>query len=220
MRTRQIPCGHEEFVDDLTPGEDECLFEKLRPFFLCQWIMLIEPVTERAAFLLQFKDSLCVHDRRIHLETIANDTGVIEQSRHILFTILCNFGDIEIVIRLTEVFRLFQDGDPRQARLVDLQDETLKEQAIIFQRKSILVVVITLIEGVFGMRVAVVTIAGHNVLQSEIFLNVYPHTDELRLKATLTACLIKKVNSCIKFYDAILISSLSNYAAVRNLGIV
>jgi hypothetical protein len=29
MRSRQIPRGHEELVDDLTAGEDERLFENM-----------------------------------------------------------------------------------------------------------------------------------------------------------------------------------------------
>lgn len=58
----------------------------------------------------------------------------------------------------------FQDGDPREACLVDLQEETLKEQVIVIEGKAILGVVIIWGENVAGMRDNVFTIGCHNLI--------------------------------------------------------
>lgn len=52
MRARQISCGHQKFVDDFTASEDERLFEKLRPLFPGERRVAVEPIRERAMFLL------------------------------------------------------------------------------------------------------------------------------------------------------------------------
>jgi hypothetical protein len=68
------------------------------------------------------------------------------------------------MIRLTKVIRFLQDRDPRKPSLIDLKHETLKEQVVISERESVLRIVIGFVEGVFGMRIAVITVGGHNVI--------------------------------------------------------
>jgi len=74
--------------------------------------MLIEPIAEGAEFLLQLKDLLRVDNCRIDLEPVANDARIVEQACHILLTVLCHFGNLEVVIRLAEIIRFLQDRDP------------------------------------------------------------------------------------------------------------
>jgi hypothetical protein len=68
------------------------------------------------------------------------------------------------MIGLSEIFRLFQNGDPGQARLVDLQDQTLEKQIIVMEGKSILGIVVHPVVGIFRMRDAVVAVGGHNAI--------------------------------------------------------
>lgn len=160
MRSRQIPRGHEEFVDDLAAGEDERLLKQLCPFISGERVAAIEPVTERSMLFLQLQNPLRVDDGRVDLESIPNDAGIVEQTGYIFFTVLCYLGNIELVIRLSEMAGFFQNGDPGQARLIDLQYETFKEQVIILERKAILGIMIGSVKCIFWMRQAVITIAG------------------------------------------------------------
>ena len=43
---RQVADAHEKFVDDLAAGEAECFFEELYPFFLCFWVVELQPFFE------------------------------------------------------------------------------------------------------------------------------------------------------------------------------
>ena len=52
MRPLQISCGHQELIDDLTPGEDQCLFEQLDPLLFRELLIFIQPGFEGAVFFL------------------------------------------------------------------------------------------------------------------------------------------------------------------------
>ena len=168
MRSRQISRGHEEFVNDLTASEDECLFEKLCPLFLRERMMTIQPFAERSMFLLQLKNPLRIDDGRVDLESISDNARIIEQSCHIPLTILCHPGDIETVIGLAKVIGFLQDRNPGKPCLIDLKDKTFKEQVIILQRKSVFGVMVCPIKCVFGMGKAIIAIAGQCGLQIRI----------------------------------------------------
>ena len=103
MCAGQITGGHEKFIDDLPAREDEGLLEQFRPFIFCERMMGIQPVFERALFLLEFKDLLRVDDRRIDLQTVADDTGILKQARTVFFCVRSHLFNLEAMIRLAEV---------------------------------------------------------------------------------------------------------------------
>jgi hypothetical protein len=61
-----------------------------------------------------------------------------------------------------EVFRLLEDRNPGKSSLIDLKDESLEEQIIIFEWETILRIVIGFVVGVFRVGVAVIAICGHD----------------------------------------------------------
>jgi hypothetical protein len=75
-------------------------------------MMRIQPAFEGTIFFAQIQDLLRVHDRRIDLETIANNTCIFQETGTILFTILRDLLDLEPMISLTEVIRFLEDRDP------------------------------------------------------------------------------------------------------------
>lgn len=56
MGTRQITRAHQKFVDDFSSGKPETGLKELNPFLPGQRMMMVQPVKERAIFLLNFKD--------------------------------------------------------------------------------------------------------------------------------------------------------------------
>ncbi len=164
MRSRQVSRGQEKFIDDLSARKDKCFPEKLCPFFFRKRMIAVEPVTERTRFFLQLKNLLSVDNGGVDLEPVANDASVIEQAVHILLTILRYSGNIEIIICLAEVIRLFQDGDPGKPGLVDLEDEAFEKQVIVRQWETVLGVMICSIENIFRVGIAVFAVSCHTVI--------------------------------------------------------
>jgi hypothetical protein len=68
---------------------------------------------------------------------------------------------MEAMIRLAKIFCLLQNGGPGKPGLIDLQDETLKKQVVVVQRKTILSVVVAFVIGIFGVGITIVAIGDH-----------------------------------------------------------
>ena len=126
--------------------------------------MCIQPAFERAKFFSQLKDPLCVDDGRIDFQAVTDDASIFHQAGAFLLRVLRNLLDLEVIIGLAKVLRLFQNRDPRQASLVDLKDEPLEEQIVVMERKSILCVVIGPVVGVPGMGFAVVAVGSRGAI--------------------------------------------------------
>ena len=107
--------------------------------------------------LLQRLDSLRVFDCRVHLESVADDPGIAQQPRAISRTIPSDSVDVESVIRGAEVFFLLEDGQPGKPGLIDLEDQPLKEQVVVMERKAILGIVIGFVENIFRVGIAAST---------------------------------------------------------------
>lgn len=123
--------------------------------------MRVEPGFEGTKFLLQFDDFSRVDDGRVDLEPVANDTRVGEQADAIPVSKTCYPREVKAAIRFAEVVCFFEDGDPRESRLVDFKHESLEEQVIVHQREAILEVMIEAIEFVFGMGAYVFAVGCH-----------------------------------------------------------
>ena len=161
MCAAEVTGGHEKLIHNLAAGENEGLLEEFRPFLLRERVVFIEPFLEGAMFLLQFEDPLRVDNGSIDLQPVADDAHILKEARAVLRFIARDFYDLETIIRFSEILRFLEDGDPRQARLVDLEDEALEKFVVVLQGKAVLCVVILFIEGVFGVGIAIVAVGGH-----------------------------------------------------------
>lgn len=170
MRAGQITGGHQKLVHDLASGEDKGPFEQLDPLLFGEITIFIQPGFEGTIFFLYLPDFLRINNRCVHFQAVTNDTRVAKQARNILFTILCDFLNIEPMIGFVEILSLPQDRDPGKSRLVDLEDETLEQQIVFLKRKAILRIVIGLIVCIFGVGATVITVGCHEV----ILLSLHP----------------------------------------------
>jgi hypothetical protein len=66
------------------------------------------------------------------------------------------------VIGFVKVLGFLQDRDPGKTCLVDLQDQSLEQQVVILEWKTVLCIVIRSIEYVFGVGVAIIAVGAHN----------------------------------------------------------
>ncbi len=161
VRAWQVTRGHEELVDDLATREDESLSEELGPLLFCEGMMRVQPASEGTEFLLQLQNRPRVDDGRIDLQLVADNARVRQQTGAVLLRILRDLFNVKAMIGFMKMIGLLEDRDPRQTSLVDLEHKPLEEQVVIFERKSILGIVISRVEGIFGVGVAVITVRGH-----------------------------------------------------------
>lgn len=127
------------------------LLEKFGPLVFGQRVMEVEPGFERAEFFLQFENFLRVDNCRIDLQPVADDSRVGKQAGAGGFVVLCHLADVESAVGFVEVIRFFEDGDPRQPRLVDFQNQPLEEFVIAFDGEPVQGVVVGYVESVFGV---------------------------------------------------------------------
>ena len=140
------------------------LLEELCPLVFCERMMRIQPAFEGTKLLLQCENFLRIDDGSIDLESVADNACIRHQAGAVFVAVLRDRLQAEAVVGLLEIIGLLENGDPRQARLVDFEDETLEEQVVIRQRKSVLGIVVYLVEGIFRVGVAVVAVGGHDVI--------------------------------------------------------
>src|SRR5947209_815969 len=160
VRPRQIAGAQQELAGDLAAGEDERLAEQRHPLVLAARMMRVQPGAERAVRGPQGAHATRVLDGRVDLQAIADDSLVAQQrlGAHAAHAI-----DVEVAERGAEGLTLFQDRQPRKARLVDLEHEALEEAVVIGDRKAVLAIVIRPVPGMPGRDLA---IAAHASLRS------------------------------------------------------
>ena len=127
VRAGQVAGRHQELADDLAAGEDEGLFEQLRPLGLRQRVMRVEPRGEGAVGVAQGADALRVLDHRADLEPVPHDARVGEQPRLVARAEARNLVDVEAAESAAEGFPLAQHQLPGKPRLVDLEREALEQ---------------------------------------------------------------------------------------------
>ncbi|MBV6402804.1 MAG: hypothetical protein CNIPEHKO_03118 [Anaerolineales bacterium] len=108
--------------------------------------MRVEPVFERAEFFLQFANPLCVLDRRVHFQAVADDPRVGEEAGAVFLAKLRHLCNVKSTIGFAEVLRPLQNQNPRKPRLIDLEDQSLEEQVVVIERESVLGVMVILVE--------------------------------------------------------------------------
>ena len=72
----------------------------------------IQPGFERTEFFLQFQNATGIEDSSIHLEFIADNARIRQQSFAVGLAVACHRFDIESIVCKTEVVGFFKNGDP------------------------------------------------------------------------------------------------------------
>ena len=131
VRARQIPSGQKKLVHDLTTCKHEGLLEELCPFILRARMISIQPAFEGSKFLPEFDYLLCVDNCRVNFQAIADDARICEQTSAIISLVASHLLNDEAIIGIVKIPGLFQDRNPREPRLIDLEHETLEKGVIV-----------------------------------------------------------------------------------------
>ena len=121
MRCWQVPDGHQEFPGYLATCEFECLLEQLYPPVLIQGVMGFEPSRKSAVTVTHFTDDLCIDNRRVDFQAVANDRTVVKQPRPVLLAINGNLINIKTALCLAKPCPFFQYQLPIETGLVNFQ---------------------------------------------------------------------------------------------------
>src|SRR5688572_20629920 len=102
----------------------------------------IEPASESGVRFSHLDHPPCVCDRRLHLHSVSDDAGVLQQQLNILLTKAGYSVDIKISKRPTKPSPLVKNRLPREPRLVYLQNEALEQYALVTRGEAVFGVVI------------------------------------------------------------------------------
>src|SRR6185436_6515366 len=138
----EVAGAEEEGAGDLAAGEDERFLEQAHPRVFVAGVVGVEPVREGAVRPAQGEDAFGVFDGGVDFEAVADDAGVLQQARAAAGVIAGDALDGEVVEGFAEGGAFAEDRQPRQARLVDLEDEALEQAVVIAHGESVLGVVI------------------------------------------------------------------------------
>jgi hypothetical protein len=98
--------------------------------------------------VLELEECSSVLDSALDLQAISYDALARHEPFHLARGKAGDLVWVEIGKGITVSCATFQDGEPAQPRLSALQDEHLKELAIVVYRNSPLVVVVVDVEGI------------------------------------------------------------------------
>src|SRR5205807_3884988 len=149
VRAGEVADADQKRAGDLAACEDERAAKELHPFVFAQRVMRIKPRGERRGHVA---DAPRVLDGRFDLQPVTNDAGVAQQAIGLHPR---DAVDVEVAKCFPERVALFQNGQPRQAGLIDLQHQPLEQRVVVLDRKSVLAIVIRAVKGMAGRDVAV-----------------------------------------------------------------
>ncbi len=113
--------------------------------------MLFQPLGERA----EVAEALRVFNGGVDLQPVANDAFVAHQALAVVSREARHALDMESGECLTKGLALFQNREPREPGLIDLQHQPLEEAVVIANRKAVLAVVIRPVDGMIVRKIAV-----------------------------------------------------------------
>src|SRR6185436_20864474 len=132
----------QELADDFGAGEAEGLAEELDPLRLGERMLRRDPAGETAMSGGKLFDLPRIGDRGLDLQAVADDAGIGEQALHVALAVARDLGDREAVVGAAERLAPLQHQLPREARLIDLEEEALEQRIVAGQRETVLRVVI------------------------------------------------------------------------------
>lgn len=100
-------------------------------------------IVKVAVFLLHFDEKARIGDGRFYFQPVADNAVALRKALHIGVGHGGHSLDVEIAERAAVTLALFQNGEPAEAGLRTLQDEELKECAVVGNRPPPLRVVVT-----------------------------------------------------------------------------
>ena len=115
----------------------------------------VEPGGERAVRRPELEDRRGVGDGGVHLEPVADDARVGQESPPVAGAVCGHDLWIEAAVGLAERVALLEDREPGEAGLVDLQHQSLEQLGVAREREAVLLVVIGPVPFVAGGDVAV-----------------------------------------------------------------
>jgi hypothetical protein len=157
----QIADAHQELAHDLATGEAKGSAEERHPLALRARVVRFQPAGERAVRRTQLEDSPGVGDCRVDLEPVADDAGVGQEPAPLARAVAGDDLGIEAVVRAAERVALLENGEPREAGLVDLEHQTLEQRPIAREREAVLLVVIRAVPFVARGNIAVALTHDH-----------------------------------------------------------
>jgi hypothetical protein len=95
-----------------------------------------EEAIESPKFLLHPQESPGIFDRRLDLETIADDPGVFQKALNLFRIIASNPGGVKIIKRFPKFLPLPQDRQPGQAGLHSLKDQHFEQFSVVMNRNA------------------------------------------------------------------------------------
>ena len=104
---------------------------------------LPDVAVERAEFFLHTQEGFCILYRGGDLKPVAHDAGIAQETLRLAAGVTSNSFGIEPIEGGAVVFPFLQDCVPAQACLGALQEQELKQDAIIVLRLSPLFIVVT-----------------------------------------------------------------------------
>jgi hypothetical protein len=152
---RKVPGAHQELPGDLPPGEPEGLLEQANPVLEASRVMMVQPCREGPVGLLDLQDAGGVGDGGLHLQAVPHDARIRQEALPVLLPEAGHLVHPEAGVGLSERVPFLQDGEPGQARLVDLQDQPLEEKVVVPEGEAVLTVVVGPVPGVARGRSAV-----------------------------------------------------------------
>lgn len=80
VRAFEVAGTHQKFADDFAADEFEMFFKEFNPFVFASRMVRVEPVLERAVFLLQRLDLPCIENDGIDFQAVADNTRIGKQA--------------------------------------------------------------------------------------------------------------------------------------------
>ena len=124
--------------------------EEARPIVERAGVVRHQPVMKRAVRGAQLADAARIEDHRLDFQPVAHDAGIGEEPRDIGRVERGHKVDVEAAEGGAERLALFEDSQPRQAGLIDLQHEPLEQYCLVLGREPVFAVVIGTVQRMRG----------------------------------------------------------------------
>ena len=107
-----------------------------------------QPFGDGAVNFTEVEEHAGIVDGGFDLQTISNDSRVAHEACAVGVGVVGYDPNVEVVVGAPETLPLFQNRQPGQACLVDLEEEPLEKTIVIGNRKTVFLIVVRAMEGV------------------------------------------------------------------------
>jgi len=111
-----------------------------------------QPIGEEAVRFPEVQEHARVVDGSFDLQAIANDSCVAHEACPVSVAVVGHCANVEIIVSGSEPGPFFQDRQPGQSGLIDLEEESFEEAIVIGDWKAVLFIVVGAMEGVIPAK--------------------------------------------------------------------